>query len=109
MARAIGNVLAAGVALGLALGLSGPASAREAAPYAGVWDCGVGTFVFTDETYNPGDQMLVPERIERDADGTYTFSFADGYAFAVGNLTETTMFWLSGESGDGFECTRLHY
>lgn len=94
----------------LALGMA-PASglAREAAPYAGAWDCEVATFVFTDETYNPGDQLLVPETIEKADDGSYVFSFADGYSFAVGNLTETSMVWLSGESGDEFECRRLHY
>ena len=34
------------------------AAAAERPPYVGRWDCGVGVFTFTTDTYDPGDGPL---------------------------------------------------
>lgn len=84
-----------------------PAGAQDR-PFVGEWDCEVATFVITEEIYNNGSEDLPIEEIQEGTDGTWTFLFADGYFFTVGDVTEDTMTWLSGESGDTFSCRRVN-
>lgn len=86
---------------------AGPAFAHDDIAYVGVWDCGIGTFTFTAESYNPGDSVLAIRAVEVDG-GSYLLSFDDGYQIALSDVTDTTMSWLSLASGDGFDCSRLH-
>ena len=82
------------------------AAAAERPPYVGRWDCGVGVFTFTADTYDPGDGPLKVDRIEL-REGDYHFMFEDGYGFWVSGVTATSMGWLSDASGDAFDCKRV--
>jgi hypothetical protein len=92
----------------LALAAASPALAHDDAPYIGVWDCGVGVFTFTAESYSPGDAPMQIKSIEG-SDGTYTMTFDDGYQIGVSMNGNDAMGWLSMASGDSFDCTRLYY
>jgi hypothetical protein len=83
-------------------------AAQQDAPYVGVWDCGVGVFTFTRESYNAGEGTLGPATVEVDGNN-YIFTFPDGYSIGVSSPTDTSMQWLSFESGDMFDCTRLYF
>jgi hypothetical protein len=78
-------------------------------PYAfvGTWDCGVDTFTFTNTTYNNGDTTYPIESVSRD-DRNYTLRFANGYVIALAAVTETGLTWISGASGDQFNCRRVN-
>jgi len=95
------------VALAILAAPALPAAAAEPMPFVGVWDCEVGTFTFTNETYNPGDQVMPILEVE-EKDGDYHLMFADDYSVWLSGISEESMGWLSGESGDGFTCTRLY-
>lgn len=95
-----------GVLAGLLLSAGG-GQAAQGMPFVGVWDCEVGTFTFTNQTYNPGDQMLVIKDIAV-VDGDYVLSFEDGYQIGLSGITDTEMAWLSGETGDAFTCKKLY-
>lgn len=84
------------------------ALAQDEAPYVGVWDCGVGVFTFTRESYNAGEGTLGPATVEVDGNN-YILTFPDGYSIGVSSPTDETMQWFSFESGDMFDCTRLYY
>lgn len=77
------------------------------APYVGVWDCGVGVFTFTRESYNAGEGTLGPATVEVEGNN-YVFTFPDGYSIGVSSPTDTSMQWMSFASGDMFDCTRLY-
>ncbi len=85
---------------------TGFAASSGKAPYVGRWDCGVGVFTFTTDTYDPGDGPLKIAKIEQ-KDGDYHFMFEDGYGFWVSGVTATGMGWLSDASGDAFDCKRV--
>ncbi|MBN9031313.1 MAG: hypothetical protein J0I23_16050 [Rhizobiales bacterium] len=91
--------------LGLGAGTGFAAGARQP-PYVGRWDCGVGVFTFTADTYDPGDGPLKIDRIQQQ-DGDYHFMFEDGYGLWVSGITTTRMGWLSDASGDAFDCKRI--
>lgn len=101
-ARLPGSLILAGL-----LAWPSAAGAAQGMPFVGVWDCEVGTFTFTNQTYNPGDQMLVIKDISVE-DGNYLLTFEDGYQIGLSGITDTEMSWLSGESGDGFTCKKLY-
>ena len=78
-------------------------------PYAfvGSWDCGVETFTFTSTTYNNGDTTYPIQSVRRDG-RNYTLDFANGYVIALAAVTETGLTWISGASGDQFNCRRVN-
>ena len=86
------------------------AAAPVDAPYVGVWDCQVGVFMFTRETYSNagGADMQAATSVEKEGNN-YIMTFADGYQIGLSSPTDTTMQWLSFESGDMFDCTRLNF
>ena len=94
------------LAAALTLLLATAASAQDR-PFVGEWDCEVATFVITEDVYNNGSEDLPIEEIQEGTDGSWTFMFADGYFFTVADITENSMSWLSGESGDAFTCRRV--
>jgi hypothetical protein len=77
-------------------------------PYAfvGRWDCEVETFTFTQTTYNNGSQTYPIRSVARDG-ADYRLSFDDGYMIALAAVTTTGMTWVSGATGDQFNCRRL--
>lgn len=77
-------------------------------PYAfvGRWDCGVSVFTFTNTTYNNGDTTYPIQSVSRDG-RSYTLRFANGYVIALAAVTDTGLTWVSGASGDQFNCRRL--
>lgn len=90
-----------------AFGWPALAAALEQPPYVGRWDCEVGVFTFTADTYDPGNgELLKAGKIIREG-GDYHFTFEDGYGFWVSGITPTKMGWLSDASGDAFDCKRI--
>jgi hypothetical protein len=81
-----------------------PAGAEDL-PFVGNWDCGVGTFVFTSETYNNGSDDLPILEAQQGTDGSYMLFFADDYTITLSGFTGDEMGWLS-SSGESLECKR---
>jgi hypothetical protein len=77
-------------------------------PYAfvGSWDCGVETFTFTNSTYNDGTNTYPIQNVGRNGQN-YTLRFANGYVVALGAVTATGLTWVSGTTGDQFNCVRV--
>lgn len=75
-------------------------------PFEGAWDCGVGTFTFTADLYDPGGNPM-PIMDVAEEDGNFILTFADDYQIGLSSVTDTTMQWLSFASGDMFDCQRL--
>lgn len=77
-------------------------------PYAfvGSWDCGVAVFTFTNTTWNNGDATYPILSVARD-DRNYTLTFANGYVIGLGAVTPTGLTWVSGTTGDQFNCRRI--
>ena len=86
------------------------AAAPTDAPYVGVWDCQVGVFMFTRETYSNagGAEMQAASSVEKEGNN-YIMTFPDGYQIGLSSPTDTSMQWLSMETGDMFDCTRLNF
>jgi hypothetical protein len=84
--------------------LAAPAAADEL-PFVGHWNCGVGTFIFTSETYNNGSDDLPIQEVQEGTDGSYTLFFADDYMITLSGFTGSEMGWLSA-SGESLDCTR---
>lgn len=84
-----------------------PTPSRVSYAFAGTWDCEVATFTFTDTTYNNGSETLRIKAVEQDGNN-YTLYFADGYLIGLGAVTDTGMTWVSGATGDQFNCRRLN-
>ncbi len=78
-------------------------------PYAfvGSWDCGVETFTFTNTTYNDGTSTYPIRSVRRDGQN-YTLAFDNGYKVGLGAVTETGLTWVSGTTGDQFNCRRVN-
>jgi hypothetical protein len=97
--------LALPVFLGLAACVqqTGPS---EPYTFVGRWDCGVSVFTFTNTTYNNGDTTYPIQSVSRDG-RNYTLRFANGYVIALAAVTDTGRTWVSGASGDQFNCRRL--
>lgn len=91
------------LALAACVQASGPSE-----PYAfvGSWDCGVGVFTFTNTTYDNGDTTYPILNVARD-DRNYTLTFANGYVIGLGAVTATGLTWVSGTTGDQFNCRRV--
>jgi hypothetical protein len=83
-----------------------PVPDTPAYPFVGTWDCEVETFTFTATTYNNGSETLPIENVVA-RDPSYALSFANGYAVALDMDGADRMQWLSGETGDTFQCKRL--
>lgn len=91
------------------LGLSVSAALADATPrypFVGTWDCEVALFTFTDTTYNNGSEDLPIRSVSEDGTN-FELNFDDGYMISLGGVTETSMSWVSGETFDQFECTRI--
>lgn len=93
---------------GIVLAGGTPVSAQDIPPYIGVWDCGVGVFTFTRDSYNNGSDIMPATDITVDGN-TFVFTFEDGYQIGVSMHGDDAMQWVSMESGDMFDCTRLYY
>jgi hypothetical protein len=74
--------------------------------FVGTWDCQVETFTFTNTTYSYGDKTL-PIKAVRQDNRNFTLYFADGYVIGLGAVTATGLTWVSGASGDQFNCKRV--
>jgi hypothetical protein len=92
------------IALAACVQDQGPA---EDYAFVGSWDCGVEIFTYTNTTYNTGGQTLPIRSVSRDG-MNYTLFFDDGYITALAAVTETGMTWVSGQSGDQFNCKRVN-
>jgi hypothetical protein len=86
-------------------GGSGPAVAGIY-PFEGAWDCGVGVFTFTAQTYDPGGEEMEILDVARQG-AVYVLSFADGYRLMLEMREDGLMEWVSGETGDSFTCQPL--
>jgi hypothetical protein len=77
-------------------------------PYAfvGSWNCGVETFTFTNSTYNDGTNTHPIQNVAKNG-SNYTLRFANGYVVALGAVTATGLTWVSGQTGDQFNCVRV--
>ena len=74
--------------------------------FVGSWDCGVDVFTFTNTTYNNGSETYPILSVSRDG-RNYTLFFANNYIVALGAVTETGLTWVSGATGDQFNCVRV--
>jgi hypothetical protein len=105
------NLAAAVATAGLILAaMPAQAAVLTDAPYVGVWDCQVGIFMFTRETYSNagGAEMQAASSVEKDGNN-YIMTFPDGYQIGLSSPTDTSMQWLSMETGDMFDCKRLNF
>lgn len=83
------------------------ASPSERYAFVGSWDCGVETFTFTNTTYNDGSDTYRMQTVSREG-RNFTLRFASGYTIALAAVTDTGMTWVSGASGDQFNCGRVN-
>lgn len=74
--------------------------------FVGSWDCGVEIFTYTNTTYNNGTRTLPIRSVSRDG-RNYTLFFDDGYVTALAAVTSTGLTWVSGATGDQFNCVRV--
>jgi hypothetical protein len=100
------RLLALPLLLALPACVSEPSGPSEPYAFVGSWDCGVETFTFTNTTYNNGDTTYPILSVARDG-RNYTLTFANGYVIALAAVTETGLTWISGASGDQFNCRRV--
>ena len=96
-------LLPAALALSACVAAEGPS---DPYPFVGSWDCGVETFTFTNTTYNDGTNSYPIRSVARDG-RNYTLRFANGYTIGLGAVTETGLTWISGTTGDQFNCRRV--
>lgn len=75
--------------------------------FVGRWDCGVAVFTFTNTTYDNGSETLPIKAVEQDG-RNYKLYFADGTLIGLGAVTDTGLTWVSGTSGDQFNCRRVN-
>lgn len=92
------------LALAACVSDSGP---TEPYAFVGSWDCQVETFTFTNTTYNNGSETFPIKSVSRDGNN-YTLFFANGYVIGLGAVTSTGLSWVSGATGDQFNCRRLN-
>ncbi|MFN4201735.1 MAG: hypothetical protein ACK4GM_01585 [Tabrizicola sp.] len=74
--------------------------------FVGRWDCGVQIFAFTNTTYDNGSRTYAIQSVSRQ-DRTYTLRFANGYVITLAAVTDTGLTWISGATGDQFNCRRV--
>jgi hypothetical protein len=75
--------------------------------FVGAWDCGVEVFTFTNTTYNNGDTTYPIQSVSKNG-RDYTLRFANGYMIVLAAVTDTGLTWVSGASGDQFNCRRVN-
>ncbi|WP_431299623.1 hypothetical protein [Tabrizicola sp. BL-A-41-H6] len=77
-------------------------------PYAfvGQWVCGAKVMTFTDTTYDSGGGPIPIRSVTRDG-RNYTLTFDKGYLIALVAVTQTGLTWVSGKTGDQFNCRKL--
>jgi hypothetical protein len=75
-------------------------------PFAGTWDCEVATFTFSGNSYNNGTETVAIENVIQ-RENSFALSLSDGTSIALDMDGADRMQWLSGETGDTFQCTRL--
>lgn len=86
--------------------VSEPSGPSEPYRFVGSWDCGVRTITFTNTTYNDGTNTYPIRNVARNGTN-YTLRFGNGYVLALGAVTETGLTWVSGQTGDQFNCVRV--
>ncbi len=91
----------------LLLGCVSTDGPSEPHAFVGAWDCGVETFTFTNTTYNDGTNTYPIQSVAKNS-GNYTLRFGNGYVVALGAVTATGLTWVSGQSGDQFNCRRVN-
>jgi hypothetical protein len=89
----------------LAACASEPSGPTEPYAFVGTWDCGAATFVITNTTYNNGTNTFPIGSVTRSGDN-YTL-FIQGFRIGLGAVTDTGMTWVSGTTGDQFNCRRV--
>jgi hypothetical protein len=83
-----------------------PVVDTPAYPFVGTWDCGVADFTFTNTTYNNGSETLPIESVVPRAN-SFVLGLPDGNSVSLSMDGADRMQWLSGTTGDTFDCTRL--
>lgn len=91
----------------LAACVSEPTGPSEPYAFVGSWDCGVETFTFTNTTYDNGTTTYPIQNVAKDG-SNYTLRFGNGYFLALGAVTATGLTWVSGQTGDQFNCRRVN-
>jgi hypothetical protein len=86
--------------------VSEPSGPTEPYAFVGSWDCGVETFTFTNTTYNDGTNTYPIQNVSKKG-SNYTLRFGNGYVLALGAVTATGLTWVSGQTGDQFNCVRV--
>ena len=77
-------------------------------PFMGTWDCGVTTMTFTPTSYIPSpDSDPITVRGFSTQNRVTTLTLADGAVIQVQVQNDNQMVWLSGSTGDSFDCTRV--
>jgi len=66
----------------------------------------VDVFTFTNTTYNNGSRTYSIQSVSRDG-RNYTLFFFDRFVVALGAVTDTGLTWVSGTTGDQFNCVRV--
>lgn len=87
--------------------VSEPNGPSEPYAFVGSWDCGVESFTFTNTTYNDGTNTYPIQNVAKNGTN-YTLRFANGYVVALGAVTATGLTWVSGTTGDQFNCRRAN-
>jgi hypothetical protein len=90
------------------LALVGCVAQEPAEPYAfvGSWDCGVEVFSFTNTTYNDGTNSYPIRNVAQDG-RNFTLFIEGGFKVGLAAVTATGLTWVSGTTGDQFNCRRL--
>ncbi len=115
-----GIVMILATATGAAAEKTGSAPA-EGLPFLGIWDCEVAFFVFTPDSYAPGEdeEPLIYRSVEAydvETQGAaedpalateFVLTFEDDYQIGLSGVTAQSMVWFSGASGDAFDCIRV--
>lgn len=83
-----------------------PQGPSEPYAFVGSWDCGVGTFTFSNTSYNDGARTYPIQTVAKNG-SNYTLRFDNGYVLALGAVTATGLTWVSGQTGDQFNCVRV--
>ena len=107
---------AAALPLGLLITACQPTAPAEPVPsdpadlaFMGSWDCGVTVMTFLPEAYMPSNDAD-PIRVTEYKDignGATRITLQGGEQMVVQNVTDQGMNWLSMQTGDSFDCTRV--
>jgi hypothetical protein len=76
-------------------------------PFIGDWDCEVTVMSFSSSTYNNGFEDIPIAEIQEGSDGSWTLLFDGGDWITLSPNGPNSMAWFSGQSGDGFNCSRI--